>query len=297
MVAVAVAAILFVGGAVFAVVDYESEAGPAHVVASYFHAVADGDAEAALGYGDVPAGDRSYLTADVLRAQLANGSIHAIQTSRAAGGRVDVSYQLGGRTIDDVVGVVKRDGRWRLAASAVRTSVSLADAEQRAEFAGAAVPTDQPLLFPGALPIRFDTPSLELAPGAVVAFSGSTTTSLPVAVSAAGQNAVEAATKAALTACVASATPAALCPVPVATGIRAVPASLHGTIVGTPTIRATVAPEATGKLSISGSMTVDGTYQTLDYQNQPSVKTGSVTVTFTAWDYATDPTKIVWSTT
>ena len=36
----------------------------------YFRALARGDAASALGYGTVPAGDHSYLSAEVLQAEL-----------------------------------------------------------------------------------------------------------------------------------------------------------------------------------------------------------------------------------
>jgi hypothetical protein len=290
-----VAAILALsGGAVVAVTSYLSVPGPDHVVRSYFAALTRGDAQAALGYGDVPQGDRSFLTTDVLDAQLAAGPITGLRVAPMSQGAVPVTYSIGGTHLTDLVPVRKRDGQWRLTTSAVPTSISLADAQQRATIDGAAVPTGQPLLFPGALPIQFDAAVLTVAPGsAVVRFAGSSTGSITAVVSAAGARSITSAVTTLLTTCLTASPPAPDCPVPSGTGLRAVPQSLHGAMVGAPTISISVAPQADGKLAIAGTAHVDGSYQRLDYQNKATTTTGAVDVAFTAHSYATDPLKIV----
>jgi hypothetical protein len=289
-----VALLALVGGVVVAVTSYLSVPGPDGVVQDYFAALAGGDATSALGYGDVPSGDRSFLTAAVLQDQLAAAPITSVQVSPMAQGSVPVTYRLAGVAISDSVPVLKRSGSWRLRASAVHTSVSLAAAGQRAIFAGASVPTGQPLLFPGALPVRFDSPVLLVPAGsAVVRFAGSSTEAVAVQVSVAGQRAITTAMVTTLTSCITSATPAAACPVPSGTGIRAVPESLRGKVTGSPVVHVSVAPQADGKLSITGQVEVDGSYQSIDYENQASTKTGQLDVSFTAHSYAGDPTKIV----
>ena len=277
-----------------AVSGYQSVPGPDHVVRSYFAALARGDARAALGYGDVPQGDRSFLTSEVLRAQQTAGSMSALRVAPMSQGAVPVTYTIGSAHVTDLVPVLKRDGQWRLSASAVPTSISLADAQQRATIAGAAVPTDEPLLFPGALPIRFDAAVLTVTPGsAVVRFAGSSTGSVAPTVSAAGTRSITSAMSMLLSTCLTASPPAPDCPVPSGTGLRAVPQSLHGTLAGAPTVTISVAPQADGKLAITGVAHVDGSYQSLDYQNKATTTTGAVDVAFTAHSYATDPLKIV----
>jgi hypothetical protein len=290
------AAVALAGGSVVAITGYASQDGPDAVVRSYFAALDRGDAEGALGYGDVPAGDRAYLTADVLRDQLAIAPITSLRTAPAARGQVMISYFIAGKRITDAVPMIKRDGRWRLASSAIRVSVSLSAAGQRATFAGTAVPTDQPLLFPGALPVRFDNPNLSVPPSAAVPrFNGSPGSgNLTVDVSPAGKRAVSAAIIAALTTCVTSTDRSPLCPTPAGTGIRAVPASLRATITGTPVVETTVAPQADGQLLISGSAKLTGSYESLDYENQAKTVTGPVDINFKAHCYANDPAKFVW---
>jgi hypothetical protein len=292
----AILIVVLAGGAAVSINGYLSTPGPEQVVRAYFAAVARGDAESALSYGDVPAGDHSYLTADVLQQQLANGAITSVHTSRTSTSGVSVSYLIAGKEVDDVVPVVKRGGRWWLQASAIRISVSLSVAAERATFAGTALPTGQPLVFPGALPIRFDTPALAIAPTAGVArFAATTSSALAVNVSTMGQRAVATAIVDALTACVTSTSPAALCPVPVGTGVRAVPASLRGRITEPPQITTTVAPQSDGQLLITGSEAVEGSYQNLDYENQTIEKTGQFTVLFSARSYATSPADFAWN--
>jgi hypothetical protein len=293
--AVLVALALLVAGGVVALTGYFSQPGPDAVVRSYFAALAGGDAKTALGYGDLPEGDRSYLTAEVLRTQWAVATIRSLRTAPEAGGRVNITYSLGGQHFADSVPVIKKDGRWRLVAVAVRTSVSLSAAGERATFAGTAIPTGQPLLFPGALPIRFDSPNLSLpVTEGVVRFTAGPSSALTVNVSRSGQKIISAEMIKAIRTCVTSPTPAALCPVPSGTGVRAVPASLRGTVVGTPAVAASVAPQADGKLLITGTAKVDGSYQSLDYQNQASAAKGQFDVTFKAHCYASSPGDFVW---
>ena len=78
------------------------------------------------------------------------------------------SYQLrfdtGDRAVAGAVEVIDSASGWRLAQTAVVTTVHLNQAVDRSTFAGAAVPEGRTLLFPGALPIRFDTKYLTLTP-------------------------------------------------------------------------------------------------------------------------------------
>ncbi len=181
-----IATFALVGGAFVAVSSYLSSAQPGTVAVAYFAALARDDAAQALSYGPLPAGDHAYLTAEVLKAQLAVGAItdiHVLSVTTAdrdAGGSatasVNLSYTIRGpasapHIATDTVPMIRSGRHWWLAATAVSTKVGLAQAAKRATFAGTAFPSTAVLLFPGALPISFDTPNLELAnPNASVHF-------------------------------------------------------------------------------------------------------------------------------
>ena len=98
----------------------------------------------------------------------------------------------------------------------------------------------------------------------------------------------------ALTACFTSPQPQGLCPVPVG-GKQVVPASVRGTIQpGSLTVNPSVQSDSVGIISISGSVQVQGSYISLDYDNQPSTVRDTFAVDFNAHAYATTPTSIVW---
>ena len=113
-------------------------------------------------------------------------------------------------------------------------------------------------------------------------------------VSAVGMQSIQKAVAGAVTTCLTSAVPQALCPVPTAT-IRAVPASVRGTVVASSlTIDPAVQPDSEGVISISGGLKVKGSYGSLNYDNQASTTTGTFAVTFVAQCFATDASTILW---
>ncbi len=287
--------IALVGGSVVALTGYLTVDGPSAVVTKYFAALSRGDAQTALGYGPAPAGDRSWLTAQVLRDQRSGGAITAISAGAPVAGAVPVTYQLAGVRVTDTVPVVQRNGRWQLVASAVPTTVTIAQAAHRATFAGAAVPTARVLLFAGPLPVQFDAAALRVQPGSgVVRFAGGGGTKAAVEITASGRATISTAVNAALVACLTDAVPVATCPLPAGPGIRAIPQSLHGQLTGTPTVDLSVAAQADGKIMITGQAELKATYKGLDYENQPVSRSSPAEITFLAHCYATDPTKIIW---
>jgi hypothetical protein len=302
-VALAVAVVAVVGGSVTAISDYLSTSSPAGVVAGYFSALASGDAPGALSFGAVPSGDRSFLTTPALRDELAVAQIRDVRVGSMTGSggtrQAAVGYRLqyswGSRQVADTVGLVKVGSRWKLADSAVSATVSLDNALQRASFAGTAVPRTVVDLFPGAIPLVFDTAILQLPAGVgVVRFDGSSTADMQAGVSDVGTRAIEAAMASAVTACLTAATPQALCPDPTV-NTRAVPASMHGTLIAsTLTVAASVQPDSDGKISITGGFQVNGSYRSLNYDNQASTTTGTFEVTYLAHCFATTATSIVW---
>jgi hypothetical protein len=309
--AAVVAVFALVGGTVMAVTSYLSSARPADVVTSYFTALAHDDAARALSYGPVPAGDTSFLTADVLKDQLAVGAISDFQVltvnkSSADAAKVNVSYQLSGpgesHVVTDTVPVIRKDRHWWLAASAVSTRVGLARAGQRAMFAGTSFPAGSVLLFPGALPITFDTGNLELgASHANVQFATADNTNLAVEASATGIGAARAAVGTALTSCLAESSANVFCPVPGngSSTVRAVPNTLRGTLAtgATDGLAVSVSPSAAGVLLVDGTVLVNGHYVSLAYANTTApVTDAKISVSVAAQCYATTPTTITWRT-
>jgi hypothetical protein len=302
--AVALALVALVGGGGFAYLQYQQTAGPDGAVKGYFAALARSDAPAALGFGDVPAGDTALLTSTVLREQQKIAplrSVHVISVHRdGARATVAVQYRLvfgnGIQQISDTVQVVHRNGSWRLAATAMLSRLRLLQASGRATVVGAPVPTEPVLLFPGAVPIRFDTPYLELTPAtSAVQLSGGTQTALDVEVTTAGRVAMNGAISAALRSCLAGARGVdPRCPLPDA---RAVPGTLRATVTGRldQRTRPTVAADSHGIIQVSGTAQARGSYTALDFDNLPVTKTGAVTLPMRASAFAVTPLVIRWA--
>jgi hypothetical protein len=271
-----------VGGSYVAVTDYLTTSPPAAVVAAYFAALARDDAARALSYGPVPDGTHDYLTATVLSDQLAIGAIGDLRvrsvSEHAQTAQVSIDYQLrsgaASRRVSDVVPLVRHGRTWRLAESAVPTSVDLVQATRRAAVAGAAIPSGTVLMFPGALPLTFDTANLTLdAGGSTVDFGGGDPGGQVVVASAAGTSLARTAVADALADCLSGDSGSARCPLPVGGHVRAVPASLRGRLsaTGTSSLKVQVTDDADGVLAISGMVDVDGSYQSLDFDNIASV--------------------------
>jgi hypothetical protein len=301
--AVLLSIVALVAGAVLAWVGYAATSGPDGTVRGYFQALQRSDAAAALAFGDLPAGPRQLLTGTVLREQQRIAPIRDVaivstaDTGRAA--TVTVRYQLGYRDSaqprTETIALVHR-GSWRLARTAIATTVHVQQARARATVVGAAVPSGTVLLFPGAVPVAFDTPYLQLDPTrSSVGFGTGTDNDVTVPVSAAGRSAVGQALAAALKGCFAAAAPAAsTCPLP---SDRYVPASLAGTLVGDvpAAMRVGLAANSAGVIQIGGQIGFTGRYRVLDFNNIAVPKTGSVDLPLTATAYAVKPIVIRWS--
>ena len=300
---VALAVIALVAGGIVAYVSYAETGGPAGAVRGYFAALERGDAPAALAYGDIPPGPRDYLTRAVRREQqriAPMSDVHVTATSRS--GRtatVSVTYRLqfaaGTAQFGDQVSVRERGASWHLVAVAASTRLGLGQAEDRARILGTPVPSDPALFFPGALPITFDTPYLQLAPGtSSVQLQAPVDSPLTVEVSAQGRAAMLTALRTAFTPCV-TGTPAAdpRCPLPSA---RGVPGSLRGTIVGSfaPDAKVTVDAGSTGRIDVSGHVQVRGSYSELDFDDLPVHRSGTVSVPIAATAYAASPLRLTW---
>ena len=290
-----------VGGLVLAYAGYRATAGPAGAVKGYFAALARGDAPSALAFGNLPAGPHMLLTSTVLAEQRKIAPIthvHVSGTQRhgdSATVAVDYTIAFPGRPDrqSDKVEVVKRGSSWRLAQSAVRTRLEVVGASQRATVLGASLPSGDVLVFPGAAPVRLDTPYLVIdPPSSVITFASQATTSINAVVSRSGERQIKAAVVAALRSCLrAGADPR--CPLPDG---RAVPASLRGTMpagVGD-ALTLSTGDDPAGQIEIRGTLHINGSYSLLDFDNVTTVKRGRLTVTLRAYAFAVPPLHVSW---
>jgi len=241
-------------------------------VLQYFQALQNGDAAAALGFGTVPAGSHDLLTPTVLAAQNAIAPIDgvAVKDVLPSGDSavVDVTYTVGRQAEQDSVSVARHGHGWRLDDSAIPVHLNPTGGSALASFAGDQVPGGDYLMFPGAVPVTYDTPDLELVPYAsVVRFVGNGSVDVEAAVTAVGMTAVVPALRGALAQCLAGRSDAQpLCPVP--DDDQDVPGSLRGTVTGVDPGKLDVTVvSADGRIDIAGTVSVKATYQELDRNN------------------------------
>lgn len=303
--AVIAASLLLGGGVLVAALGYGATAGPDGAVRGYFAALARSDAPAALAFGDLPSGPHTLLTSTVLREQqrIAPMRQFSIKSTRRDGTRatVTIDYTLefpGDRQqITDTVQVRETDGSWRLVRAAIPTQLEVVRAAQRATIVGAGIPEGTVLVFPGAVPIRLDTPYLELeAAEDSVSFTAGPTTQVSATVSEAGKKAVRSAVSVALRSCLDGSSRDRRCPQPTE---RCVPGSLRGALVGAIGDDLTVDLDqtATGTLDITGGVRVRvrGTYRKLTFRNRTVVGSGQLRLPIRASAYAVGPLQIVWA--
>jgi hypothetical protein len=294
--------LLLVGGSVLAVVGFADTAGPAGVVRGYFAAVSRGDAPRALALGHVPDGPHTLLTSEVLRAQqrvapLRRVRIEAVHRSGDRA-RVTVRYVLDfprhPQAVGASVGVHRANGDWRLDAVAVRASLDIAAALDRATIVGAGIPDGETLLFPGAVPVTFDTPFLQLDPASShVDFGADPVVRVEVQVSRRGRDTALGALAASLDACLAGSGDLT-CPLP---SERFVPGSIRGRVAEplAKAVRVTLRPAGAGVLDVAGDVAVDASsYQRLSFNNRARPGSGRVVLKLHARAYATAPLHLVW---
>lgn len=294
-----VAALLIAAGGAYAYAGYRDSRGADGAVRGYLHALARGDAATALSYGDLPAGSQTFLTSAVLQKQLKIAPMRDItlgpDQSTSGGTSVPFTYTLafarGDLHVQDSVAVHQVGGRWRLARVAVSLLVRMSNASDRATLAGAGFPEDDTLLFPGAVPVEFDSSYLQLtlATEAVQLNQGASTELFAEATPAA-TTLVQHQIAALLTACGHGGTSTATlsrCPVPSA---AFVPGSMRGNLVSDPAqFVIVVGSSSTGTISVNGVANFDGTYRMLDFNDVARTHRGKVSVPFEAAAYPVAP--------
>jgi hypothetical protein len=289
-------------GSLVAYRAYAETSGPDGAVRGYFAALQRADASAALGFGDIPSGPHTLLTTTVLKEQRAFAPIRNVTISSVerhgshATVQVDWTLDFGTSQIPahDAVDVHKHGYSWRLDAVAARTRLQLHQAKARAAIAGAAIPSDDVLVFPGAAPVRMDTPYLQIDPGTalVTLSSGGGLNSLEVVATPEGRTQAKNAVVAALQSCLrAGAGPR--CPLP---DHRAVPASARGTLGANAAgkLSVLVAEDPAGMLQVNGTVEGTGTYTVLDFDNVPSQHRGTMSIVVRATAYALGSIAVNW---
>ncbi len=292
---------LLASGGVIAYRGYRDTGGPDGAVRGYFAALRDGDAQTALAYGRVPGGPRTLLTDEALTEQNRLAPIKRFQvrdvSGRGARARVTVRYQLAfpgnAQQVDTAITLHRVGDDWRLDRVAAATRIELAQAGQRASILGTRVPGDAVLLFPGAVPVTFDTPYLRLDPQyAGVDLAAQPVTQLAVQVSADGRSRARAQVAAALLTCLSGRGPRT-CPEP---DERYLPGTLRGALSSPdPDLAVTVADSPVGIIDVRGHVAVEGTYRRLDFDNRVRPGKGRVSLPVRARSYASAPLRFVWT--
>jgi hypothetical protein len=298
-----IAVVLLVVGVVVAWTGWRNSTAAEGAIKSYFAALQDGDAARALALGDLPDGPRTLLTDEVLAAQRHAAPIQAVSILSIAeqGGtatasvRYTLAYPGAPQVNVDTVRLRRSGSDWRLAQAAVLTTLNLRQATGRATLAGHALPKGRTLLFPGAVPITFDTPYLALDPQASkVGLSTRGGVDVGVTVSAKGRTALASLLTKDIKTCLATPTAASACPLP--TGVT-VPGSVHGTLTGqvADALRLSVGTDPAGLIQIGGEVAFSGSYQVLDFDNLPVAKKTPATIPLAASAYAVEPLVVQWS--
>ena len=280
--------------------QYRSERSAPAVVRRYFAALAAGDAEAALGFGTTPP-KGNYLTGAILRQQLDRAPLAdlTVQRTDLAGNRgtVTVRYQLrfgtGVEQRTDVVPVSRHGSSWRLDRVAARVEVAVTSAgADRVTLAGGRLPSAPVLLFPGALPLGTDTSAVAVDGRPALSLSPAQQTSeITVSVTAAARSRLQRSLDRALAGCLAGTAPQANCPQP--GDARPVPGSLRGTALPQQQpLQINLA--LGGRLELSGSVPVRGSWQDWDFNNQAVRRTGDTQLDLHASASAADLDAIYW---
>jgi hypothetical protein len=313
LLAALVSAVLAAGLGLAASDRYAARSSPESVARTFFQALADGDAPAALAVADAPPRG-PYLTSVVLRQQLQVARFADISVLRAsrlgATATVEVRYRLlfgaGARSVTDTASLVRRGSSWRMSRVAGTVSVWAGlPAAARLRLAGRKLPAAGSVtLFPGALPLAADPPALQVlartSEGAaedqpMIRLADSRLTAQArVALTPQLRSQAERAAQTLLAGCLAPASKDPLCPVP--GSARPVPGSLHGSAPAIATVHPQVELEqgGTGVISVRARVPVQGSWKAWDFENQVVQRRGSVTVVLNARVFLDQPTRAFW---
>jgi hypothetical protein len=288
--------IALVGGSVLAWRSYPEPMSPQQVARAYFAALARADAPKALGLGTVPPGPHEFLTSAVLREQDRIAPVHGIAVNGVMrhGARAQVAYRYvlgfagGDQIYTGTLGLEHTASGWRLARAAVPTELVLSDAVDRVTFAGTAFPSRHTLLFPGALPARFDNPYLRLDPAtAAVAPTTGARIFVTVEPTPLARTRLLDGLDRTISRCNHALRPQPACP---KASTTVVPGSLRGHLVQPLSAAITFGVSgATGQLTMRGSVTFAGRYSELGRDNVERQRTGRLLLPVSAAAYPVPP--------
>ena len=274
--------------------------GPDTVLRAYFAALQRGDATAALSYGTVPSGSRVLVGGAALRAQRRAAPIRSLDilSTRTTGDRATVQFGYvldfpdGPSTIAADVSLHRSNGGWLLDDAAIPTRLAFTAAGQRASVGGMRLPTGRALVFPGALPLHFDSPYLSGTIGnGNVTFGAPASTDVQVALTTSGRRAMKARLTAALTRCLTAG--GSTCPQP---DERYLPDSVRGRARG-PLRHVTIALTGSqlGVITMQARTSARIRFRRLDFTDQLRTGQANVQLDLHAEAVATTPLEIRWT--
>lgn len=220
------------------------------VVESYFAALRDGDAEAALATSTQRPADESLLTDDVLRSALGSeglkditvGPVALAHAERMVGdaGTVMVSYTLGGMPVEVSLPVSRSSGGWFIASATSRVDLGSAGRTVNGHRAAGNVVELFPGSYtvgPGSSYVTLQDPQLVITTPDVLSVAAQTWSGGKASLTPEGREAVLSAARTSLTGCLAkkSLTPEG-CPIAIQTGpeITVDPATIRYTLLNSP---------------------------------------------------------------
>jgi hypothetical protein len=208
---------------------------------------------------------------------------------------VRVSYALaypdGNRPQRAVLRLRRRGGGWRLLRVAGTTRLVVTPASQRSSVLGKVVPNRVVAMFPGAPPISFDTPYLQVSSRSTpIRLSTGAVTIVRPAVSRAGRLAASVWLQHVLGRCLSSGGTA--CPLPPG---RVVPGSVRGHRVGAlNAFRVRLVHSPLGIVSVEANVEVAARYRVLTFRNVAVNRHGRITLRLRTSGYVTAPLRLGW---
>jgi hypothetical protein len=288
--------IALIGGGLLAWRSYPEPMSPQQVARAYFAALARSDAPGALGLGSVPPGPHQFLTSAVLRRQERIAPMRGVAINDVVrnGARAHVAYRYvlgfagGDQIYTGTLGLEHTASGWRLTRAAVPTQLVLSRAVDRLTFAGIGFPSRRTLLFPGALPARFDNPYLRLDPAtAAVAPATGARMFVTVEPTAFAKARLLDGLRHAIDRCNRAVRPQPACP---QASTAVVPGSLRGQLLRPLSGGITFGVSgAAGELTMTGSVTFVGRYSELGHDNVERQRTGRLLLPVSAAAYPVSP--------
>lgn len=278
-----VGALVLVGavvGGYFLLMKDDGKAAIGEAAQQYYQAIADGDAATALDHLATEPSSTALLTDDVLAASKKAAPISDITTTTASStadeAQVTVSYQMGGKDVEQTLDLRKTDGAWKIVEGTATVDLTTAGTGSL-PLALNGSPVDAPshaVLFPGSYSLTTTTPYVVLSDNVleVTDIGSAEASAVTATLTDDGVTAFQAAVHESVDACVAATTIAMDCAwLPMASTLG------DGTELVEGTIQRTLTPGAQAWLDALDP-TLDAADPALASVSQPDVATVGVTV-------------------